>query len=124
MLQELKEQFNDLVVKRGYITRELDRAKFDLLEKETLYTDYFEAREVVNSVIKLTQDNFKGKVEPLVTMAIRSVFEKPYEFELRFEKKRNQLECRPIVIKDGVEETPKADLGGSVVDIISLRKNI
>uniref|UniRef100_A0A6M3JUM3 Uncharacterized protein n=2 Tax=viral metagenome TaxID=1070528 RepID=A0A6M3JUM3_9ZZZZ len=120
MLQELKEQFNSLVAKRNYIAEELDKDKAALLDKEVLYKDYFEAREVVNTVIKLTQDNFKGKVEPLVTMAIRSVFEKPYDFELRFEKKRNQLECRPVLIKDGNEETPKADLGGSVVDIISL----
>jgi len=120
MLQELKEQFNSLVAKRNYILEELDKDKATLLETEILYKDYFEAREVVNTVIKLTQDNFKGKVEPLVTMAIRSVFEKPYDFELRFEKKRNQLECRPVLIKDGNEETPKTDLGGSVVDIISL----
>ena len=120
MLQELKNRFDKLVVKRDYISRELERAKANLSDKEILYKDYFEAREVVTGVIKLTQENFKLKVEPLVTLAIRSVFEKNYEFELRFEKKRNQLECYPVVIKDGNEETPKADLGGSVVDIISL----
>ena len=119
MLQRLEDKLNRLIVKRDYISRQLERNKDSLSEKQSIYTDYFEAREIVTEVIRLTQQNFKAKVEPLVTLAIRSVFEKRYDFELRFEKKRNQLECYPTVLENGKEKTPKSDLGGSVIDIIS-----
>jgi len=120
MLQELKDSFNRLVAKREYISQQLDRTRRDLTDKESLYTDHFEAREIVIEVIRLTQQNFKEKVEPLIRLCIRSVFEKPYDFELRFEKKRNQIECYPIVLDGKNELRPKDDLGGSVVDVISL----
>ena len=119
MLQKLKDELNRLIAKRNFLSRQVDRLKGDLSDKEVLYTDYFESREIVTEVIRLTQDNFKAKVEPLVTLAIRSVFKDRYDFELRFEKKRNQLECYPTVLDGDHELTPKSDLGGSVVDIIS-----
>lgn len=118
-LSEQREKVNRLLMEQSILQKELKKSRSDLAEKQSLYADYFEAREIVTEVIRLTQQNFKDRVEPLVEMAIRSVFEKPYEFKLIFEKKRNQLECRPVVIENGVERTPKNDLGGSVVDIIS-----
>ena len=120
MILELREETNRLLTKRDVLSEQLEEKKGQLIVKENLYDRFVKARWVVTEVIRLTQKNFKDKVEPLITMAVQSVFEKDYKFELIFERKRNQFECRPVLLENGVERTAKDDLGGSVVDIISI----
>lgn len=81
--------------------------------------DLVKARWVLSTVAEQTQLRFKEKVESLVTMAIQSVFDRPFQFVMIFEQKRNKFECRPVVMEDGVEYIPKEDMGGGIVDIIS-----
>lgn len=92
--------------------------------KQTIET-LTKARWTITEVQRLTQERFKHRVESLVTMAIKSVFEgRDFGFELSFEEKRNQMEIRPIVyeIIDGVRQDlddPEFDFGGGLVDVIS-----
>lgn len=82
--------------------------------------DLVKAKWVINEVVKSTQETFKRRVEKLTTMAIRSVFDKPYEFKLKFEIKRNKPECRPVIVEDREEfDDLKFDKGGGLFPIIS-----
>jgi len=120
MITELREKTNKLITKRDLLLEQLEEKKESLIKNENYYDRLIRARWVVTEVIRLTQENFKNKVEPLITMAVQAVFEKDYKFELIFERKRNQFECRPVLMENGIERTAKDDLGGSVVDIISI----
>ncbi len=88
------------------------------------------ARWVLTEVQRLTQIRFKQRVESLVTMAIKSVFDKRnYGFELIFEEKRNQMEVRPVVfeIVNDIRydyDDPEDDLGGGIIDVISMAMRI
>lgn len=92
--------------------------------KQTIET-LTKARWTITEVQRLTQERFKHRVESLVTMAIKSVFEgRDFGFELVFEEKRNQMEIRPVVYEmiDGVRQDlddPEFDFGGGLVDVIS-----
>ncbi|MDD4931828.1 MAG: hypothetical protein PHG66_06835 [Candidatus Colwellbacteria bacterium] len=109
----------------------------DLLRKEDLIDEgkknlenLMKARWTVTEVQRLTQERFKHRVETLVTMVIRSIFEdREFGFELAFEEKRNQMEVKPIVYEmiDGqkhVYENPEDDYGGGLVDVISFALRI
>lgn len=80
------------------------------------------AQWVLAQVIRLTQNRFKKKVENLVTMAVKAVFvDRNFTFELDFRTdKRSKFEVLPIIKEDGETFTPKDDMGGSLVDIISI----
>ena len=81
---------------------------------------YTKARWILAEIAKETQKNFQVKVESLVTSAIRAVFEeRPFQFKLIFEQKRNKFECKPVVVENGVEYEPKDELGGGIIDLIS-----
>jgi len=82
------------------------------------------ARWFITEAAKITQMNFKKDVESLVTMAVRSIFPRPFEFSLVFERKRNKLECRLVVFEKGHELDPKKEMGGSIVDVISFSMRI
>lgn len=89
------------------------------IEKKTV-ENLAKARYVLTEVAEITQRRFRDRVESLVTMALRSVYDRLYRFELRFERKRNQFECKPIIWEGDVEyEDLEFDLGGGVIDIIS-----
>ena len=77
------------------------------------------ARWVVTEVAKLTQQYFEGYVEKLVTMAIRSVFERDYKFLVDFEIKSNRSECF-LRVQEGDWEpyTPEDQQGGGIIDVI------
>lgn len=77
------------------------------------------ARQVINEAAKNTQQFFKAQVETLVTTAIRTVFDRPFEFKLIFEEKRNKIEARPVIKEGENEYDPKDEMGGGIIDIIS-----
>jgi len=83
--------------------------------------NHVKAKWVISEVSKLTQQKFKEKVESLVTMAITSIFERDFVFQLCLEYKRGKLECRPIIIEGGkYEREITEDMGGGMLPIIAV----
>ena len=86
--------------------------------------DLTQAKWIITETQKSTQERFKERVEKLVTMAIKSVYDRQLGFELIFERKRDKMECRPVIyeIQNGVKEVyddPENELGGGIIDICS-----
>ena len=102
-----------LITQRKEMIAKVEELKIDV-EK------YTKARWILAEIAKETQKNFQVKVESLVTSAIRAVFEeRPFQFKLIFEQKRNKFECKPIVVEGENEYEPKDELGGGIIDLIS-----
>lgn len=118
-LINIRQRFNTANGRRKQLEQTFDAKDERLQELKRKRDIYIKARWVLSEVAKITQESFKERVENLVTMAIRSVFNRDFTFELIFERKRNKLECQPIVLEGGNELIPKDDMGGSVLDIIS-----
>ena len=99
--------------------------KEDLIKAKGILIDTLnKSRWVITEVQKNTQTKFKEKIDSLVTMAIKSVYDRPFGFELIFERKRDKMECRPLIyeIVDGEKEyytDAEDELGGGIVDICS-----
>jgi len=82
-------------------------------------TDTIEAREIINKSLDITHRRIKVRIDALLTLAINSVFDRPFSFELLIEKKYNRISCTPIIKEGEVEYIPKDDMGGGIIDIIS-----
>lgn len=106
------------------------QSNFDSKEKQIndnlqLIDNLAKAQWILTEVQKNTQAKFSTKINNLVTMAIKSVYDRPFGFELIFERKRDKMECRPAIyeIVNGIKEyydDPEYELGGGIVDICSL----
>lgn len=82
--------------------------------------DLLRARKVLLNLIGQTQDEIKVKIESLVTKALRTVFDRDFRFELRFEEKRNRMQCTPVITEGTrVYDDIAFDLGGGILPIIS-----
>jgi len=118
-MNDFRNRLNESIGKKNLLGAQKIVKIKNLKYSENLYADLSKARWVVAEVAKLTQERFKKRVESLITMIMRSVFNRDFEFELIMERKRNKLECRPVVRENGNEFDPKFDRGGGLIDVIS-----
>ena len=114
-----KARFDRLRGEKDLVERTLLEKKGQVEEKKHRVEVLTKARWVLSEVARLTQERFKDRVEALVTTAIRAVFDRPFEFVLELERKRNKLECQLLVKEGQIEYVPKDDMGGGIVDVIS-----
>lgn len=118
-VSEIKERLNYFTAKIDILNenRSDKEARIDNIKED--YNDLVKARWVISEVAKITQQKVKSRIENLVTMAIRSVFDRSFEFKLIFEEKYKRFTCRPVMVEDGFEFDPKREKGGSLIAIIS-----
>jgi len=122
--QEIAKEFETHKARFNLLKKQADDKAAEVIRIKALVENQIKARWVLTEVAQLTQQRFKSKVESLLTMAIQSVFERPFEFQLEFERKRNKMECRSIVTeivngKQRIFDEIEDDLGGGLVDIIA-----
>ena len=86
-----------------------------------------QAQHITQTVAQAIQQHAHKKIARVVTACLQTVFtDMDYEFKLRFDRKRNRTEAKPILIKDGHEiENPydktekdnRSSESGGVLDI-------
>ncbi len=121
---DLKQKVRRLYYQKENLINEIQNNKKKIKILTIDRDNFIQARWILSEVTKATQEDFKNKVEKLTTIALKSVFNKNYEFKLLFESKRNKMEARPVILEDGKEFTPKDELGGSILNIISFMVQI
>jgi ABC-type Mn2+/Zn2+ transport system ATPase subunit len=84
-------------------------------------TNIREAIEHVQIVCQVIQQKVHDQIAEVVSMCLQAVFEDPYEFRIRFDKKRGRTEAVLTFIRDGIElDDPLNEIGGGVIDVASL----
>jgi len=82
-------------------------------------SDLEKAREIAQCVLLLTQGRVKTAIEEIVTLALSTVYPE-LSFELEYEIKRNQSEATPWIVENDERHSPRDEVGGGVLDIVSL----
>ena len=86
-------------------------------EKQKLYLE--EAQQIVQTIAQTIQQQAHDKIAPVITHCLRMVFDKPYSFNILFERKRGRTEARLVFEMDGHEIDPLTADSGGLVDIAS-----
>jgi len=80
-----------------------------------------EAQEVVQVVAQEMQQRAHERIGALVSSCLAAVFDDPYEFKFRFDRKRGKTEAAMVFVRDGVEyDDPMNEIGGGVIDVVAL----
>lgn len=77
------------------------------------------AKEVVLFVAQKTQLNIGQRISDLVTLALDSVFDDPYTFEVEFVQRRGVTEADLWFVRDGNKLNPLLSSGGGPIDLAS-----
>ncbi len=83
-------------------------------------TTHENVRLVIQAAAQAAQMNLAQDLAGIVTTALATVFEDPYEFVVRFTPRRNTTECDLKLMKDGVEYDPLKSCGFGVADVCSI----
>ena len=91
------------------------------LEKTTQkIKDTTEANQTIQSIAQAIQEKIHTRIAAIVTRCLNAVFDDPYEFQIKFERKRGKTEAKMVFIRDGMElDDPMQEIGGGVIDIAS-----
>lgn len=122
---DFNKELIQLKTKRSTILQQISE-KSDIVQNESDHLEaLIKARWVLTEVSRQTQEHLKHNIEQLVTMCLNEVFpERDFKFITEFQIKRNKMECEFRVDVDGNEYSPKDDMGGSILDIISFALRI
>lgn len=120
-LKGYRESAASMTAKRELLREQVIDLTVTVEEIKANVENLVKARWVLAEVSKITQQKFKEYIESLVTMAIRSVFDRPFKFLVDFELKRNKSECN-FRVQEGENPPyiPKDEMGGGMVDIIAI----
>jgi DNA repair exonuclease SbcCD ATPase subunit len=129
MITEMTARFNNLKGRIDFLQDAIEKKEEQINSKLTFCDNLAKAQWILTEVQKKTQERFKEKIDPLVTAAIKAVYERPFGFELIFERKRDKMECKPMLYEViGKEkeyyDDPENELGGGIIDICSIALRI
>jgi len=119
-IEIIQKEYDRLLARQTLLLIDNKTRKKETIRIRREVSAHTEARDTITKVIQLTQYKIKKSIEKIVTLAIRSVFYRPYTFHLTMKQIRNQIEYIPTVKEHGHIRDPKADLGGGIMDIIAL----
>lgn len=120
---QLQETYDTLNGQRARLLVDKHRKKKALRKAKREKGNHLKARHVLTEVARLTQEQAKARIEKLITIAIRSVYDdRDFTFHLLSGENRNQM---IPMIKEGEDEyNPKDELGGGIIDIISFASRV
>lgn len=103
--------------RRDQILKNLEICEQDLKKwrRQAMYGE--EAQLIIQTVAQQTQEQLNYHISELVTLALASVFEDPYEFKPEFVQRRGRTECDLWFVRDGVRIDPMSASGGGAVDV-------
>ena len=118
-LKDAREKLTAAKARRDLLQERLLEARGLAEAAEKRLKDAQEARTIIQSVAKKTQQGLEFHLSALVTSALSAVFPDPYQFVARFVERRNKTECDLLLVRDGREFDPLSCTGGGVVDVVS-----
>jgi len=122
-IQKLLETYNQRVGEANLLKSQKDAITKSLLLLEEDLGINMQSRDVLEVLSKLTEKDIKEYIEPLVTEAIRTVFNYDITFSLEFGFDRNQVSVR-FNLTDGNGNTVGGNIedikGGGILDVISI----
>jgi len=115
-----KEESIRLANRRAFCLAEIEQtsSKRDTYSYDLSLTE--QARDVVSEVLLLTQARVKGFLEDVATSALKTVYGDEYGFKLDYKVKRNQAEITPMITKGEDQFSVREEVGGGVLDVLSL----
>ena len=120
-----RQEITGLIAKKAEKIHQLEEKRGIVALEKVKYEQQIKAKFVLVEVSRQTQEQLKERIESLVNMCLKAVFpNRDYQFKALFEIKRNKMEVEFMVLEDGNELSPKDEMGGSILDIISLALKI
>lgn len=79
-----------------------------------------DTKQILIDSIKIINSHFKTKIETITSQVVKKVFKRDIQIRVDFETKSYGVEANIKVIENNIELDPLDDMGGSIIEVISL----
>lgn len=108
----------DILFTKFISSREIAKQEQNHLEKaEQFETDAIAAQDIAQNIAQQIQAQAHKQITGVVTNSLDAVFEEPYTFDIRFERKRGKTDAVLLFRRGELKVDPLSASGGGVVDI-------
>src|SRR4030065_2129103 len=83
-----------------------------------------QAQAIIQVVAQQTQKQLEWHISEIVSLALSSVFDNPYDFKIEFVVKRGKTECNFFFERNGKRINPIESASGGAVDVTSFALRI
>ena len=123
-IQNLRNRIEREKGQKIQIEKSIQDLKDKLLDSKRSLVRHEQAREIVREVGLATQQQLQVHISDIVSLAMESVFDDPYELLVEFVQRRNKTECDLLFSRDGHKMDPLDSSGYGAVDVASLALRI
>lgn len=116
---QIQTRLSDLQAQREVLRRTHDTVKTTVKRLKIQRIRASKGRVLIQEAATITQQQLEFHLSNIVTLALASVFDNPYEFNVKFESRRNSTECDLMFERNGKLISPLDSAGGGVVDVAS-----
>lgn len=122
-MQPIENRYESLLAYKKRLVSQKRKKRRQLKEVTKDIKNHILAKQVLTEVARNLQTEAKERIEKLITIAIRSVYDdRNFTFHLVTNETKNQM--TPIIKEGENEYSPKDELGGGIVDIISFASRV
>ena len=121
---EYQRKLEQLKGARSVLERNVNDLQSEIKNMQRDLRRHEQAREIVRNVGMKTQQQLQFHISDIVSLALDSVFDDPYELKVEFIQRRNKTECDLTFQRDGEQMDPLSASGGGAVDVASFALRI
>ena len=95
----------------------LEKAEEEMKEVTERLANITHAQILAQEIAQQVQESAHAQISGVVSRCLEAIFDEPYEFKIKFERKRGRTEAELVFCRDGMEIDPLDASGGGVVDV-------
>lgn len=99
------------------LTDQVEEETFELEASRAKLVATQNAQELLQLVSKAVQEQAHRQIAEVVSSCLRTVFDDPYEFAIKFEQKRGKTEASLRFVRRGLDVDPLTASGGGMIDV-------
>jgi len=124
-LSPVQKQFEKDSAAQAYLQKQLVINQQELLDLQETADELVEAKTLILTAAKATQQKLETYINGLVSLALTAVFdEDAYEFQLEFVQRRGQTETDIWFVRNGEKIKPIDASGGGAADVADIAARI
>lgn len=113
----MRERVDELLAEHRHADMTVNEEKEALQEAVSYVEDAEAASLLIQQLAQAVQEKAHNRIAGVVSKCLSSVFDEPYAFDIRFERKRGRTEAELLFTRGKSEIDPMTASGGGVVDV-------
>lgn len=119
---KITERYTRMATERSLLAEQITKMAGEIDGLKKAQDTIVRTTAFTKKIAQDAQNEFKAEVDNTITMAVKTMFDESFRFDLEIKTGGSGLQCRPLIWEhvDGedVEYSPKDEMGGSIIDPI------